>query len=111
MPLDTPAGRVKFGAIASEVYERQMGRWSRGLAPLFLDFVGLESSHKRILDAGCGTGCLTFALAERYAQAEIHGSDIADELLSSASSANRDPDRVSFERGDICSLFLRRRVL
>jgi hypothetical protein len=28
-----------FVPVAGEVYERQMGRWSRHLAPLFVDFV------------------------------------------------------------------------
>src|SRR3954452_10241697 len=104
MTSNTSAERVSFGPVASENYERQMGRWSRKLSPLFLDFVALESSSKRTLDAGCGTGSLTFALAEQYAQAEIRGCDIAHELLSHASSANHDPRRVTFESGDICNL-------
>src|SRR4051812_3104742 len=104
MPSNTSAERVSFGPVASLSYERQMGRWSKKLAPVFLDFAPLESSSGRILDAGCGTGSLTFALAERYAQAEIRGCDIAHELLSHASSANHDPQRITFESGDICNL-------
>jgi ubiquinone/menaquinone biosynthesis C-methylase UbiE len=41
-----------------------MGRWSRRLAGPFLDFVG-SANGESVLDVGCGTGCLTFALKER----------------------------------------------
>ena len=44
-------------------YERLMGRWSRRLAPLFLDFSGVHSAQS-VLDVGCGTGSLTCALAQ-----------------------------------------------
>ena len=40
-------------------YEQLMGRWSRRLAPGFIDFAGLAAGEK-ILDIGCGTGSLTF---------------------------------------------------
>ena len=43
-------------------YEQLMGRWSQRLALPFIDFAGLADGEK-ILDVGCGTGSLTFALA------------------------------------------------
>jgi trans-aconitate methyltransferase len=52
----------------AEAYERFMGRWSRFVAPRLIDFAGSQD-RSRILDIGSGTGSLTFALAERYAQA------------------------------------------
>jgi len=42
-------------------YEQLMGRWSKRLAPLFIDFAGV-ADNERILDVGCGNGSLTFAL-------------------------------------------------
>ena len=53
-----------FPAADGDGYELQMGRWSRRLAAPFLDFVG-SGNGESVLDVGCGTGCLTFALKER----------------------------------------------
>ena len=39
------------------------GRWSRGLARLFIDFTGIAEGD-RILAVDCGTENLTFALAK-----------------------------------------------
>ena len=95
-----------FGAAGAEVYERNMGRWSRRLAPLLLDFVGDEAlpDGAEILDLGCGTGSLTFALAARHPAARITGCDIAAPLLAHARAANPAPGRVGFEHGDACAL-------
>ena len=45
----------------AEAYERQRGRSSKILAPLFVDFVGVQGE---VLDVGCGTGALTFVIAK-----------------------------------------------
>ena len=37
------------------------GRTSKILAPLFVDFIGVQGE---VLDVGCGTGALTFAIAK-----------------------------------------------
>jgi SAM-dependent methyltransferase len=92
-----------FGPLTADDYERSMGRWSRRLAPLFLDFVGGPNGG-RVLDVGCGTGSLTFAAAERSPTAEVVGCDIAEPLLARARSANPHPGRVRFEQGDACAL-------
>jgi hypothetical protein len=41
-----------------DAYEACMGRWSRRLAPAFLEFAGIEDGA-RVLDAGTGTVPLT----------------------------------------------------
>ena len=51
-------------------YEQLMGRWSRKLAPAFVEFAGLAPGEK-LLDVGCGTGSLTFELAVRGDPIEI----------------------------------------
>ena len=43
-------------------YERYIGRWSRGIAPLFISWLDLPR-HKRWLDIGCGTGLTGFGQA------------------------------------------------
>lgn len=45
----------------AKAYEQRMGTWSKLLAPLFVEFVGVQGE---VLDVGCGTGSLTFAAAE-----------------------------------------------
>lgn len=93
-----------FGPLTADDYERSMGGWSRKLAPLFLDFVGNGPAGGRVLDVGCGTGSLAFAVAERHRTAEVVGCDIAAPLLARARSANPHPDRVRFEAVDACAL-------
>lgn len=60
-------------------YEQLMGRWSRRLARQFIDFTEV-SDGERILDVGCGTGSLTFALAEAADLAEIAAVDYYQSL-------------------------------
>jgi SAM-dependent methyltransferase len=45
-------------------YDRFMGRFSQGLAPLFADFAGVVAGQ-RVLDVGAGTGALTAELLAR----------------------------------------------
>jgi SAM-dependent methyltransferase len=83
----------------AEAYERFMGRWSRLVAPRFVDWADLPESG-RILDVGSGTGSLAYAVAERRPQARVVGIDPSPEYVAYAASRNRFPDRARFEVGD-----------
>ena len=91
-----------FVAGSGEGYERVMGRWSRRLAPLFLDFAG-TAAGERVLDVGCGTGHLAFALAERAPASEIRAIDLAAPYVEHAQQRNTHRN-VAFEVGDACAL-------
>lgn len=92
----------RFNARSAAVYERSMGRWSRRLAPLFLDFAGLREGEA-LLDVGCGTGSLAFVAAERAGA--VTGADLADPYLAAARERNAAEGRnIRFERADACAL-------
>ena len=81
-------------------YEQRMGSWSKLLAPLFIEFVGIRGE---VLDVGCGTGSLTFAAAETKKVSRIVGLDASTGFIEYARSRVMD-DRVSFEIGDAQNL-------
>jgi SAM-dependent methyltransferase len=91
-----------FRASSADGYELIMGRWSRRLVEPFLDFSGWRDGE-RVLDAGCGTGSLSFALAQRTKTTTIEGIDFASIYVEHAMQHNRDP-RITFRVGDICAL-------
>jgi ubiquinone/menaquinone biosynthesis C-methylase UbiE len=84
----------------AEAYERQRGRSSKLLAPLFADFAGVQGE---VLDIGCGTGALTFAIAQNAAVSKIVGLDLSEAFLAYARSKINDP-RIQFEQGDAQAL-------
>jgi ubiquinone/menaquinone biosynthesis C-methylase UbiE len=96
------AASSTFISASGEGYELLMGRWSRRLAEPFLDFCGWQDGES-ILDAGCGTGSLTFALAQRTKTANIEGIDFSSAYIEYATKYNHDP-RIRFRVGDICAL-------
>jgi tRNA1(Val) A37 N6-methylase TrmN6 len=59
----------------AEAYEQQRGRSSKILAPLFVEFAGV---HGEVLDVGCGTGAVTFALAKNKSVSKIVGVDLSE---------------------------------
>jgi len=91
-----------FLATQGDAYERVMGRWSRQLALPFLDFVGTAEGD-RVLDIGCGTGHLTFAVARRSGSGELRGVDVAQPYIEHAKRHNQDA-RIVFEVADACAL-------
>jgi ubiquinone/menaquinone biosynthesis C-methylase UbiE len=91
-----------FNVNAAGGYEQLMGRWSKKLAPLFIDFAGLSAAEK-ILDVGCGNGSLTFALARAADLKEIVGIDYSPVFVEEARRRNSDP-RITFRQADACNL-------
>ena len=91
-----------FMASSGDGYELQMGRWSRRLAEPFLHFVG-TADGECILDVGCGTGSLAFALTEKCQVEQLHGIDFAPAYIEHATRLNNDP-RIVFQVGDACAM-------
>jgi ubiquinone/menaquinone biosynthesis C-methylase UbiE len=61
---------------------------------------------RRVLDLGTGTGVVAFALADRYAEAEILGVDLSRGMIDEARRKvpSELAGRVSFEVGDASAL-------
>jgi ubiquinone/menaquinone biosynthesis C-methylase UbiE len=95
-------GSSTFLAADDDGYELQMGRWSRRLAGPFLEFVG-TADGECVLDVGCGTGRLAFALTERCQVKELRGIDFSPAYIAYATRHTHDP-RLVFQVGDACAL-------
>jgi SAM-dependent methyltransferase len=83
----------------AESYERFMGRWSRLVAPLLIDFADVPETGS-VLDIGSGTGTLTFAAAARSTSLHVTGIDPSTEFVDYATTKNPFPDRVRFHVAD-----------
>jgi len=83
----------------AEAYEKFMGRWSRLLAPGFVDFSHVPE-RGRMLDVGTGTGTLAFTIAERNVHAHVVGIDPSQEYIAYAAGRNPYGGRAGFEVGD-----------
>jgi ubiquinone/menaquinone biosynthesis C-methylase UbiE len=66
--------RIEF--TDASAYERFMGRWSRAVAPHFLQWIA-PRPHARWLDVGCGTGILMEALLDMCEPASVTGIDVS----------------------------------
>jgi SAM-dependent methyltransferase len=102
--LLAPVVRVFRGQQANmfgdaEAYERFMGRWSRLVAPPFVEFTGLPE-RGRMLDVGSGTGSLAFAIVERKGRVNVLGIDPSRQYVAYAMSRNTFRNRAGFEVGD-----------
>src|SRR5437660_3402467 len=66
-----------------KAYERLMGRWSRLVAEVFLDWLSAPK-NLRWLDVGCGNGAFSEELIARCAPAAVTAIDPSDDQLAYA---------------------------
>ncbi|GAU85424.1 class I SAM-dependent methyltransferase [Bosea sp. BIWAKO-01] len=91
-----------FTVRSASGYEQLMGRWSRRLAGPFIDFAGIATGE-RVLDVGCGTGSLTFALPQAAEIAEVAAIDFSPIFVEETRRRNSDP-RITIREGDACAI-------
>lgn len=84
------------------VYEAFLGRRSRQLAEPLLDFAAFGDDGA-LLDVGCGTGSLTYAMSARWPRRRIVGVDSSESFLAVARSRGPGPAPV-FDLGDATAL-------
>jgi SAM-dependent methyltransferase len=83
----------------AEAYERFMGRWSRLLAPLLVEFAGIDEPG-RVLDVGSGTGSLASTILKQKPRCSVVGIDPSPEYVAYAVSRVVPGARATFEVGD-----------
>jgi SAM-dependent methyltransferase len=84
-------------------YEHFMGRWSRLVAPLFVEFGSIDDPNE-VLDVGSGTGSLAFAILKLKPSCSVVGIDPSREYVAYARSINAFGRRANFEIGDAQNL-------
>lgn len=89
---------------AGDSYDRYMGRWSRKIAPLFLDWLDMPQGLDW-LEVGCGTGALSAAILARGRPNSLICIDPSEGFIATARANVSDP-RVEFRTGDAQSLDL-----
>ncbi|TIX80232.1 MAG: methyltransferase domain-containing protein, partial [Mesorhizobium sp.] len=82
---------------AGDSYDLYMGRWSRQIAPLFLDWLD-PAEGLDWLEVGCGTGALSAAILARCNPSSLVSIDPSEGFLAKA-RANEPDERVAFLAG------------
>jgi SAM-dependent methyltransferase len=87
---------------AGDSYDLYMGRWSRRIAPRFLDWLGAAEGLDW-LEIGCGTGALSAAILERCNPKSLVAIDSSEGFLGKA-RMNVSDRRAEFRAGDAQAL-------
>jgi ubiquinone/menaquinone biosynthesis C-methylase UbiE len=103
LPAPSPPGGTQERSMFAHAhaYEPFMGRWSRRLAPQFVEFAGVQQGES-VLDVGSGTGALAAGLVDTIPRVQVLGLDAAPAYLATARM--RAPKGVRFLIGDAESL-------
>jgi ubiquinone/menaquinone biosynthesis C-methylase UbiE len=83
-------------------YEAYVGRWSRQVAAVFVDALGVAPGA-RWIDVGCGTGAITETILSRTEPLSVVGIDPSEAFVEFAREHVTDP-RASFAIGDGAAL-------
>ncbi len=83
-------------------YDFLMGRWSRLMAPLLVQYADVQDGDK-VLDIGCGTGSLTGALLDIGPAMQVTGIDGSADYIEIARKRHND-SRATMDQGDAQSL-------
>lgn len=87
---------------AGDRYEAYMGRWSRQLAPRFLEWLGVAHGLDW-MDVGCGTGALSSAILAQCNPKSLVAVDPSDGFVATARATIKDP-RADFQVGNAQAL-------
>lgn len=87
-------------SLAAETYDKK-ARWQASIAEYCLKFIPPQFSTA--LDLGCGTGTIALRLQQLNPEAEVHGIDIAEGMISAAQkrSIKEKTPQVVFQLGDM----------
>ena len=89
-------GAISDTWVRGSPYEQYVGWWSRRVAPLFLEWLGLPAGL-RWLDVGCGTGALCGAIMDNCSPESVAGVEPSDGFLDAAKENLG--GRAAFHRG------------
>lgn len=84
-----------------DLYEQYVGRWSRQVAPRFVDWLKVPPG-RRWLDVGCGTGALCAAILEKASPSSVVGVDPSSGFRETAQ--RHLGDRVSLHPGNATAI-------
>ncbi len=84
----------------AKAYDAYIGRWSRLVSPLFLDWLGVPAG-RRWLDVGCGTGALVGTVLAAAHPASVVGVDPSAAFVAQARAGH---PVATFHVGDALAL-------
>jgi SAM-dependent methyltransferase len=103
MQSPQPPSVTTYHASDGTAYEKFLGRWTKELAPRFLDFATFPDEGP-ILDVGTGTGSLAVTMTARWPFRRVIGIDVAEPYIFHARQIGTPNPQPEFELGDATAL-------